>query len=119
MLKKTSYPDKVRKIRIYKVSQGGLGAIKEYIHSEDTYLKAYVRQLSTSERNNLQGITNDANTLFVINYRENIKIDLFIEFNGKTYAIDGVDDLEFRQTEIKLTAYPIIPKEFAEIRWSE
>jgi len=53
----------------------------------------------------------------VINQRK-VEMDMFIEFQNKVYGIDGDDDGEFYNTEIKLRGYPVNKKTYTDIRWS-
>ena len=117
MLKKFSYPNKNREIKIFREIETKTGVIKEYIHPSGTIIKAYVRQLSGNEQNSLEAVQNNVVIEFVINSRT-IEIDMFIEFNDNVYGIDGSDNFEFYATEIKLRGYPINPKTYEEIRWS-
>ena len=117
MLKKFSYPNKHRKILIFREIESKIGTIKEYIHPYETFIKAYVRQLSGNEQNSLEGIQTGAIIEFVINSRP-VEVDMFVEFNNKVYGIDGTDPLEFFKAEIHLRGYPVNPKTYTEIRWS-
>jgi len=117
MLRKFSYPNKNRKILIFKEIETKTGVIKQYIHPEGTSIKAYVRQLSGNEQNSLEGVQNASVIEFVINQRK-VEMDMFIEFQDKVYGIDGDDDGEFYNTEIKLRGYPVNKKTYTDIRWS-
>ena len=117
MLKKYSYANKNKRIKIYKELEEANGIIKEYIHLQGTSLKAYVRQLSGNEQNSMDAVQNNVNIEFVINARE-VGIDMFVEFKSKVYAIDGDDNFEFDGTEMKLRGYPVTPKTYVETRWS-
>jgi head-tail adaptor len=117
MLKKYSYPNKTKQIKIYKEVEESSGIIKKYIHAQGTSLKAYVRQLSGNEQNSLDAVQNNTNIEFVINARE-VAVDMFVEFKSKVYAIDGDDNLEFDGTEIHLRGYPVTPKTYVEVRYT-
>lgn len=113
---------KDKKIRIFKEDtlfhEGHNFAVKQYIHSYGTYLKAYVRQLSANERSNNLGLQDGSDIEFIINHRK-VEIDMFIEFNGKLYQIAGVDEYEFYVGDLKLRAYAISDKKYDKVRWKQ
>lgn len=106
---------KHKKIRIFKEDNNG--NTKKYIHSKDTFLNAYVRQLSANEQSSLNAIQDASNIEFVINYRE-VVVDMFVEFENKTYQIVGIDRFNFLPIEIKCRAYEVNSKTYENIEWS-
>ena len=109
---------KKQKIRIFQEIDQKPDPIKQYIHAEDTYLKAYARQLTASETASLNAIQDTGYIEFVINKRAVIQ-DMFIEFKGKTYQISSVDPFDFETPEIKLQAYEVNTKSYIDVRWKE
>lgn len=71
-------------------------------------LWAYVRQTSAKEvAEYVAGaITTDyiIDLLFTINYRDDIKNDMLIKFNGKYYEVKRIDNFEFYKEDIVISA---------------
>lgn len=86
--------------------------IKKYIHPVDEGVKAYVRDLSSTEAKEY-GQAADEETIYAIINRRNITKDMFVEFKRRgsktyqTYNITGIDDFDGRENEIKLTLVKI------------
>ena len=110
---------KDKKIRIFMEIPSEFGITKKYIHPENTYLNAYVRQLSATEQNTSNAIQDGSAIQFVINQRR-IKTDMFVEFKDKTYQMGPPDNFEFYRSEVKFIAYEVNPKDdYIAIEWSE
>lgn len=108
--------NKDRFVRIYvqceeQLPDGSTVRKRVYIHGPDSGLKAYVRSLSASERNQSNQTQPDNRIEVTINYRRFLenRQDAYLEFDGKTYAITGIDPLEFKNTEMKLTCSSVSP----------
>lgn len=117
MLEKFLYPLKPVKIFIFIEETGTLGILKKYITPMNLGIKAYVRQLSANEQMASDAVKNASVFEFVIMKRD-VEIDMYIEFNGKTYQIIGVDFMEFYKAEIKLRANLVNEKEYSKVVWS-
>lgn len=113
---------KLYNIRIFREIETEFGTIKEYIHAQDTYLKADVRQLSSSEQASANAVQDSSDIEFTINHRE-IGVDLLVEFKRfgveRTYQMSGIDKFKFLNGDIKFRAYEINPKQYIEVRWAE
>jgi len=109
---------KDKKIRIFQELETSEGTIKQYIHKKDSYLSAYVRQLSANEQATQNAVQDSSDIEFVVNHRK-ILIDMLVEFNGDTYQIAGVDNFEFYQVDIKFRAYRVNTKNYVEVRWAQ
>lgn len=89
-----------------RTEEGHTITIKKYIHPLNSYLKAYIRDLSQKERvSNLQ-IEDDSTALAIINRRE-VNNTMFLEYKRRnmkplTYNITGVDYYDDSTSEIKL-----------------
>lgn len=110
---------KDKSIRIFREDQTQEGIIKIYIHPENTFLKAYVRQLSTSELLAFNAVLDGSAIEFTINFRE-ISPTMFVEFRGKTYQIGPADRFEFYDRELKFIGYEITPRDdYIKIEYEE
>lgn len=94
------------------------GSVKKYIHPLDKKIKAYIRELSSSERNELGGVHEGSEIECVINRRK-VDINMFVEFCDRTYQISSVDNFEFDTPEIKIRAYQVAPKDYDRIEGSD
>lgn len=92
---------------------------KVYLHDEDADIRAYVRSLSVNERGSSNEVQADNRIEVTVNYRRSLerRQDSYIEFDGRTYAIVGVDPLEFKGTEMKLTCRSVTPPRFDSIEY--
>lgn len=121
------YPQKDRQIRIFRIhskrwaNESEQSIIKEYMHPKDTFLRAYIRQLSAGEMATeaLKKQSDDFEA--VINYRPEITTDCYIEFQGDTYRVTGVDGFDLKNIELKLRIRKETPpeSEFAEVRYRD
>ena len=114
----TNIKVKDKRIRIFYELDQPEGPVKIYIHPENTVLKAYVRQLSATEQTAANSVRDGSAVQFTINNRE-IKTDMYVEFNGKTYQMGPPDMFEFYKTDIKFVAFEVSPKDYGLIEWSE
>lgn len=112
------YPNKDKFIKVYEIIQKtrpndeNTYIEKRYIHPKKSPLRAYVRQLSASERITKSTETEMNTYEVVINYRKGIKRGQFIEFKDMTLKINGVDGYEQYDAELKLTASSAITPEY-------
>lgn len=125
------YPNKDKFIKIYKLSkkrvrnEGRISIVvqKEYLHPADQSLRAYIRQLSSTERFSSGGHVDSRDYEVVINWRNGITVDCLIEYQGTILKIDGVDGYELKKAELKLRAHEQSPdeeaEETAETEWPE
>lgn len=110
---------KDKRIKIFMEIPSEFGITKKYIHPENTYLNAYVRQLSATEQNTSNAIQDGSAIEFVINNRK-IKTDMHVEFKGKTYQMGPPDNFEFYKAEVKFIAYEVNPRDdYIATEWSE
>lgn len=106
------YALKDKLIKIYFERESEEGIIKKYIHPIDVSLKAYVRQVASFEMPIEQTMHDTSQVIFVINDRK-VRTYMLIEFNGKTYNINAIDEFEFyNHTDLKITASEIEPKRY-------
>lgn len=108
---------KIHDIRIFQEIDQKPDPIKQYIHAENTVLKAYARQLTASETSSLNALQDSGYVEFVINKRP-VSVDMFVEFKDRTFQISAVDPFDFISPEIKIQAYEVIAKQFVDVRWS-
>lgn len=121
MLKPFRYPTKPHRIRIFYEIPSPEGPIKQYIIPNGKYIKAYARQLSSSEQINANALQNASDYEFTIMKRE-VEQDMLLEFDKgfgiKTYQIGLPDFLEFFKSEISFRASEIATKDYIETRWA-
>lgn len=109
---------KDKRIRIFYEVGSENGTKKVYIHRKNTKLKAYVRQLSASEMSSLNAVQDVSDLQFIINYRKGVQIDMFIEYRGKTYQINAIDNFEFDVgKDIKVRANEVNERPYDEVEW--
>ena len=118
--------NKDKRIKIYtkveeQMPDGETQVKKVYHHKKDSYLKAYIRSLSTKERITSNQIQPSDEIEVVINYHKALekRQDAFIEYQDRTYAITGIDILDFKYCELKMTARSIEPPHFDSIEYRE
>lgn len=100
--------NKNQKIKIFHIVNNG--STKRYIHPINGFIKANVRELSASERNEFNAVNAGSDIECIINKR-NVDQNMFLEFKGSTYQIKSVDPFDFESPEIKLRAVQITPHE--------
>lgn len=110
---------KDRSIKIYSLvstrdSEGFEVTIKKYIHPVDATLKAYFRQLKSTEVFINKQSGDDTEAMFIINRRV-VEKDMFVEymnrrtFGTETYQITGVDPYDDSGNDIKLSVKKVNP----------
>ena len=104
-----AYPMKDRKIKIFKLTRRkslldreNEIIVKEYQHPQEKFLSAYVRQIVAKESYEQDVHQSVDEYLIVINYREGINENCYIEFKNKTLRVKSVDNYEDRGLESKL-----------------
>lgn len=122
MMLKYKHIVKDRNIKVYyelnnKVN-GEVVATKVYIHPKETFIKAYVRQLSSQETAVAKS-NQDASTVEMIVNPRRYLVDMYVEFNNKTYQITSIDNLEFNGTEMKLRMKEVNQKNFDVTKWED
>lgn len=100
---------KDKRIKIYQETGSGNGVERHYIHPKDTFIKAYIRQLSSQERYINQAELDGSEMEVVINQRD-VHPEMYIEFEGKHYQIGPLDRFEFYNTEVKFRAREVTPR---------
>lgn len=118
------YPNKDRRVKIFKIIKKRYPQdphneviVKEYLHPAAKSLCAYVRQLVSKEEFTSEAHKDSSNYLVVINFREGIDLDCYVEFKDKTMKAVGVDGYEQRDLELKITCQVITDDlEFNETR---
>lgn len=121
---------KDRSIKIYSListrDQDGFEVVtKKYIHPIDITLRAYFKQLKSSEIVANKQSQDETEAYFVIN-RRNVEKDMYVEymnrrtFGTETYQVTGVDPYDDSGNEIKLTVKKVNPSiyDYEEgVRW--
>lgn len=104
-----AYPLKDRQVKIFKLTKRkdlldreNEINVKEYQHPENQNLQAYVRQIVARESYEQEVHQTLNEYLVVINYREGINENCYVEFKGKTMRVKSVDNYEDRGLEMKL-----------------
>lgn len=101
---------KDKKIMIIKYSEGGgtdedgfpIPGGWQKIH--DGKLWAYYRQLSVQEVSASSAIFTVDDSVFVVNWRNDITTDMIIAYNGKHYSIIKIDGFEGYKDDITIYA---------------
>lgn len=94
---------------------------KVYLQKKDSYIKAYIRSLSAKERLSSNTTQPSNEVEITINYRRSLekRQDAYAEYKDWTYAVTGIDNLDFRRTEMKLTGKSVEPPSFDSIEYRE
>jgi len=109
---------KDKMIKIFSEIETELGNKKKYIHPNNTTLCAHVRQLSAFEKATNQTIQDGSDIQFTINQRT-INQSMFIEWDGHTYAIDGIDNYEFQQgRDIVIRGHQVSPNTYTAVEYT-
>lgn len=116
--------DKLVKIYIKAIEEQADGEIitkKIYLQPKGISLKAYIRSTSNKERETSNQVQPSNDIEVTINYRRelDLRIDAYLEYQNRTYAITGIDILDFQKTEMKLTASSIEPPKFDAVEYLE
>lgn len=98
-------------IRIYlkderQLDDGSIMNYKVYLSPQNYFLKAYVRNVQVGEDVSDNSERQLDTIECVINYRPNLSddIDKYIEFRNQSYKIISIDNLDFKNTELKIKA---------------
>lgn len=79
---------------------------------------AYTNQLSQSQTFEAKTYGNEETRIFVLNYRDDLKVYDFVEYRGKYYSITRVDTMDDYKTElfvyVKECAKGDVPKNIQE-----
>lgn len=94
---------------------------KVYLQKKDSYIKAYIRSLSAKERLSSNTTQPSNEVEITINYRRSLekRQDAYVEYKDWTYTVTGIDNLDFRRTEMKLTGKSVEPPSFDSIEYRE
>lgn len=114
--------NKDKKVKFYylttEVVDGYEKVIKHYIHSRESGgLWCYVRELSENERFSAKSVQVEETTQFKVVYNPKIRSELFLEFDGKTYAIVSIDKFEFNKTDLVVRGNEILSPHFDEVQY--
>lgn len=71
-----------------------------YQYISNSSFWAYTNQLSQSQTFEARTYGNDETRIFVLNYRDDLKVYDFIEYKGKYYSITRVDTKDDYKTEL-------------------
>lgn len=119
------YPEKTKQIKIFSERErkdpqtGETFVERHYIHPKDQFVYAYMRQLSARETNEAKAVQDAGEIEVVINYRE-VKLDMFINYQGRIFQIISIDGFELRKTEVKLRVVEVNPRDYRDVtdeRW--
>lgn len=117
---------KDKKIKIFirvdeQLPNGETITKKVYLQKKDSYIKAYIRSLSAKERLSSNTTQPSNEVEITINYRRSLekRQDAYVEYEDWTYAVTGIDNLDFRRTEMKLTGKSVEPPSFDSIEYRE
>lgn len=117
---------KDKKIKIFirvdeQLPNGETITKKVYLQKKDSYIKAYIRSLSAKERLSSNTTQPSNEVEITINYRRSLekRQDAYVEYKDLTYAVTGIDNLDFRRTEMKLTGKSVEPPCFDSIEYRE
>ena len=118
--------NKDKKIKIFirvdeQLPNGETITKKVYLQKKDSYIKAYIRSLSAKERLSSNTTQPSNEVEITINYRRSLekRQGAYVEYKDWTYAITGIDNLDFRRTEMKLTGKSVEPPCFDSIEYRE
>ena len=90
----SKYVLKDKKIKVYRYSnsQNAMGVwVKAYKYIVNGSLWAYARQLSQEQTLAAAQYGDSEKRLFVVNYRNDLQLGDFIEYNGRHYSITRLD----------------------------
>lgn len=116
---------KTKKIYVYKEIEelsenSDIIRYKKYLNkSKEDFYWAYIRQVSAKEMGLDKSSNYNEEIEVVMNYKSNLEIGMLIEYDGKVYRINSIDNLFFLRTEIKLRALAIKPDEYIKVEWSK
>mgnify|MGYP000937104101 FL=1 len=98
---------KNKKISIlhYVEYEDELGATNRKLDYLAKNIWAYYRHATTREIQQAIVANTKVQSIFKINWRNDIDLTCVIEYNGKKYYITDIDDLEGYKSDLKITAY--------------
>lgn len=89
-----------------EIENGTIKTYKVYLHGPNTLFKAYIRSLKSGEDASDDAERSTENIEVICNYHPFISLstiqDKYIEFNKNYYQIVSVDNLEYKNSEMKL-----------------
>ncbi len=100
------YPNKDRRVLIFKPirreeDDGTITTEKHYLTAKGTYIKAYMIDITVQSSDTPTKIPTNQTT-FIVNWRDEVTDECYIEYCGETFQIRGVDGLDYRKTEMRL-----------------
>ena len=98
---------KDKKIIVYKkttIKDSEGFATAKYTPLHAGRLWAYVRQLSASEFWAAKAVQQSEEMLFVVNFRDDVTADCFIEYKGVFYDVNRVDTFEGYKEDLRIYA---------------
>lgn len=97
---------KDKKIIIFKeftrVDEIGNSRTKAYKPIHNGKLWAYTRQLSMNEKFNYGADRVEIEQLFIVNYRNDVKVGMYILYKDNYYRITSIDNYEGYKDDLKL-----------------
>ena len=115
---------KDKKVKAFKITSkavwGFERVFKQYIHREESGgLWAYVRHLSQREQHRARQVQSSETVQFVFAYSPKITLNLYLEFEGKTYKIVAIDYFESNKTDLEIKAEEVSVPAFDEVEFEE
>ena len=93
---------------------------KQYIHSEESGgLWAYVRHLSQREQYRARQVQSNETVQLIFAYSPKLTLNLYLEFEGKTYKIVAIDYFENNKTDLEIRAEEVSPPAFDEVEFDD
>lgn len=116
------YANKDKFVKIYRLvkkrstieGKSTVIVTKEYLHPQDQGIRAYIRQLSATERFESSAHQDSREYEVVINYRVGVTVDCYLEYRGMVLKVAGVDGYELKNAELKLRVHEQSPDEEAQ-----
>lgn len=105
------FKNKDSKIKIYELISNADGTeSKKYLFNSNK-MWARIRMLSSQERHDLNAEQDGTIYNVVINYREGVEQDMFVEFKGKNFQIiTPPDNYDGTSIELKFNIKEVIPQ---------
>ena len=117
------YPNKDRRIKVYRLirtekDDGTIVTEKHYVHPKGTELKTYMVGIVAQSQNSPTKIPVNQ-TSFVVNWKDTISTECYIENCGITYQITGIDPLDYRKTEMRIVGQSTTAPSFDSVTYAE
>lgn len=117
------YPNKDRRIQVYRLirteqDDGTILSEKHYVHPQGTTLKAYMVGVVAQSNNSPIKIPVNQ-TSFVVNWKDAITTECYIENSGLTYQITGIDPLDYRKTEMRIVGQTTTAPSYDSVTYEE